>query len=307
MVVKTIKNLASNVAQDVNSIVKNQKIYYASLCTPAKIEYAISVVGIASLAISCLTNGSGSKLDDTCMDVLPYLIVSAIFVFILNALCKGGASIVSWIMIIAPLCALFISVFNKSPKEPTEGFESPSKALKEFRAAMDEASEKFNSDRDDDEEEDDEDDDEDEDYDDEDDDELFTLADMESYEDQEPYADRDQADMPQIPKKKNEYKAEKKSKIQGAAQENFGVLDDIADVLEQKKNEAYNAIQKIKDTITGEKKEDFGVLDDIADVIEQKKAQAQEAYGKVQKTIGKLLAGDQEQFGDIKPASYYRY
>ena len=307
MVVKTIKNLASNVAQDVNSIVKNQKTYYASLCTPAKIEYAISVVGIASLAISCLTNGSGSKLDDTCMDVLPYLIVSAIFVFILNALCKGGASLISWIMIICPLCALFISVFNKSPELPTEGFESPSKALKEFRAAMDEASEKFNSDRDDDEDEDYDDEDDEDDDEDYDDDELFTLADMESYEDQEPYADRDQADMPQLPKKKNEYKAEKKSNIQGAPQENFGVLDDIADVLEQKKNEAYNAIQKIKDTITGEKKEDFGVLDDIADVIEQKKAEAQEAYGKVQKTIGKLLSGDQEQFGDIKPASYYRY
>ena len=290
MVVKSIKNIAQK-------IVGNQQKYYGTLCTPAKIEYAISVVGIASLAISCLTNGSGSKLNDTCMDVIPYLVVSASFVFILNALCKGGASIISWIMVLYPLCALLISVFNKAPAVETEGFKA-SDALKEFRDAMDEASEKFDSENQDD-DDDDDDYDDDEDFDDND-DEMFSLADMEMYDDVEPsenYGDRDQDDMPQIPRKKNEYKAEKTA-------EPFGVLDDLADVLEQKKNEAYKAMQKIKDTITGKKEEpeQFGVLDDIADAIEKKK---KEAYGTME-AIGKLLRGD-EEFDTIKPASYYRY
>ena len=298
MVVKTIKNVAKN-------FVSTQKAYYASLCTPAKIEYAISVVGIVALAVSCLTNGSGSKIEDTCVDVLPYLVVSSIFIFILNALCKGGASMVSWFMVICPLCALFVSTFYKAPTQTsTEGFSATSDALKEFKDAMDEASEKFDSSRDgideDDEDDEDEDydDDDEEDYDEE--DEMFSLADMEMYEDQEPYND----DMPQIKTKKNEYAAEKRSTDQGAPQENFCVLDDIADLLEKKKGEAYEAIQKIKDTITGkqeEKKEDFGVLDDIADVLEKKK---DEAYDGI-KAIGKLLRG--EKFGNVRPASYYNY
>ncbi len=299
MVVKAIKNAAEK-------FVSTQKVYYANLCTPAKIEYAISVVGVAALAISCLTNGSGSKIEDTCVDVLPYLVVSSIFVFILNALCKGGASIVSWLMVICPLCALFVSVFNKAPATAaTEGFSATSDALKEFKDAMNEASEKFDSSRDDVDDEDEDDDDEDYDDDDEEDydeeDEMFSLADMEMYEDQEPYSGND---MPQLKTKKNEYSAEKRSSDQGAPQENFGVLDDIADVLEKKKGEAYEAIQKIKDTITGkqeEKKEDFGVLDDIADVLEKKK---DEAYDGI-KAIGKLLRG--EKFGNVRPASYYNY
>jgi|ETNmetMinimDraft_18_1059904.scaffolds.fasta_scaffold13346_2 hypothetical protein len=295
MVVKSLKNLVSK-----------QKDYYFTLCTPAKIEYAISVIGISALAISCLTSGSGSKLEDTCTDIIPYILVCSIFVFILNALCKGGASIVSWIMVLCPLCALFVSVNNKAPVA-TEGFDATSDALKEFKDAMEEASEQFDSSRDDDEDYDDEDDNED--YDDDDDEdydeaeEMFDISDMEFYEDQEPYNDDD---MPQIKTKKNEYAAEKASKEEGAPQENFGVLDDLADVLEQKKDEAYKAMQKIKDTITGkkeEKKEDFGVLDDLADVLEQKK---DEAYNKI-KAIGKLLRGDNEQFGNIKPASYYKY
>ncbi len=260
MVVKTIKNAAEK-------FVSTQKVYYANLCTPAKIEYAISVVGVAALAISCLTNGSGSKIEDTCVDVLPYLVVSSIFVFILNALCKGGASIVSWLMVICPLCALFVSVFNKAPATAaTEGFSATSDALKEFKDAMNEASEKFDSSRDDVDDEDEDDDDEDYDDDDEEDydeeDEMFSLADMEMYEDQEPYNDDD---MPQIKTKKNEYSAEKRSTVQGAPQENFGVLDDIADVLEKKKDEAYDGI----------------------------------------KAIGKLLRG--EKFGNVRPASYYNY
>ena len=257
MVVKSLKNLVSK-----------QKDYYFTLCTPAKIEYAISVIGISALAISCLTSGSGSKLEDTCTDIIPYILVCSIFVFILNALCKGGASIVSWIMVLCPLCALFVSVNNKAPAT-TEGFDATSNALKEFKDAMEEASEQFDSSRDDDEDYNDEDDDEDYDDDDEDEDydeaeEMFNLSDMEFYEDQEPYNDDD---MPQIKTKKNEYAAEKASKEEGAPQENFGVLDDLADVLEQKKDEAYNKI----------------------------------------KAIGKLLRGDNEQFGNIKPASYYKY
>jgi len=94
-------------------IIKNFK----NLCIPAKIETVLSIIGIASLIVSCLTNTSKNKLQMICIDIIPYSMVSIIFVFLLNTLCKGGAKIISWVLVLAPLISILLTIFISSPKE----------------------------------------------------------------------------------------------------------------------------------------------------------------------------------------------
>jgi len=102
MVVKTIQKIISN----------STKIF-KGLCTPAQIETVLSIIGISSLITSCLTNSPGNKLQVACTDAIPYAIVSILFIFIHNALCKGGATIISWIIVLAPLVSILLLIFLK--------------------------------------------------------------------------------------------------------------------------------------------------------------------------------------------------
>ena len=112
MVVKTIQKIISN----------STKIF-KGLCTPAQIETVLSIIGISSLITSCLTNSPGNKLQVACTDAIPYAIVSILFIFIHNALCKGGATIISWIIVLAPLVSILLLIFLKPSENSKEFYE----------------------------------------------------------------------------------------------------------------------------------------------------------------------------------------
>ena len=119
MVVKTIK-----------SVISNSTKIFKGLCTPAKIEAVLGIVGTISVLIACLTNSTGSKLQVACTDAIPYVVVSAILVYILNALCKGGAKFASWIFVLTPLALILLSIFVINP--PKESFEDYSDDDEDF-------------------------------------------------------------------------------------------------------------------------------------------------------------------------------
>ena len=120
MVVKAIKSVISNSTQ-----------IFKGLCTPAKVEAILGIVGTISVLIACLTNSSGSKLQVACTDAFPYVIVSSILVYILNALCKGGAKFISWILVLTPLALILLSIFFINPPK-NEGFEDYSDDDEDF-------------------------------------------------------------------------------------------------------------------------------------------------------------------------------
>ena len=113
------------VIKTISKIVSNQKTLFNGLCSPAQIEYTISFIGVSSLIISCITGNSSNTIRDACTDIITYVIVSAFFIWILNALCKGGARIVSWAVVLAPLILMVTSILVKQDlvvKAPTEKF-----------------------------------------------------------------------------------------------------------------------------------------------------------------------------------------
>ena len=113
------------VIKTISKIISNQKTIFNGLCSPAQIEYTISFIGVSSLIISCITGNSSNTIRDACTDIIPYVIVSAFFIWILNALCKGGARIVSWAVVLAPLILMVTSILVKQDlvvKAPTEKF-----------------------------------------------------------------------------------------------------------------------------------------------------------------------------------------
>ena len=104
MVVKTIK-----------SVISNSTKIFKGLCTPAKVEAVLGIVGTVSVIIACLTNTSGSKVQVACTEAIPYVVVSSILVYILNALCKGGAKFISWILVLTPLALILLAIFFINP------------------------------------------------------------------------------------------------------------------------------------------------------------------------------------------------
>ena len=116
MVIATITNLTKN-------ILNNQKDIFNRICSPAKIEYIIALIAIVSLSVSRLTESSGSTFDDVCSEILPYTIVSSIYIYILNILCKGGASSIAWFIVLSPAIALVVRVMTKTSLLKSELFE----------------------------------------------------------------------------------------------------------------------------------------------------------------------------------------
>jgi len=116
MVIATITNLTKN-------ILNNQKDIFNRICSPAKIEYIIALIAIVSLSVSCLTESSGSTFNDACSEILPYIIVSSVYIYILNILCKGGASSIAWFIVLSPAIALVLRVMTKTSLLKSELFE----------------------------------------------------------------------------------------------------------------------------------------------------------------------------------------
>ena len=96
---------------------------FNNLCTPAKIEYIIAIIATVSLSISCLTETSGSTFNDVCAEILPYILTAGIYIWILQTLCKGGASIFSWIIVLSPIIVLVTKVLTKTAYLKSELYE----------------------------------------------------------------------------------------------------------------------------------------------------------------------------------------
>ena len=116
MVLKTLEKITKKVLN------KHQNVY-PKLCTPAKIEYIIALISLVSLSISCLTETSGSTFNDVCAELLPYILTATTYIYILNALCKGGASIFSWIIVLSPILVIISNIMTKTCLLKPELFE----------------------------------------------------------------------------------------------------------------------------------------------------------------------------------------
>jgi hypothetical protein len=116
MVLNTLEKITKKVLN------KHQNVY-PKLCTPAKIEYIIALIGLVSLSISCLTETSGSTFNDVCAELLPYILTATTYIYILNALCKGGASIFSWIIVLSPILVIISNIMTKTCLLKPELFE----------------------------------------------------------------------------------------------------------------------------------------------------------------------------------------
>jgi hypothetical protein len=172
MIVNTIKNLANNV-------VNKHKNFFPKLCTPAKIEYIIALIATVSLSISCLTETSGSTFNDVCAEILPYILTAGIYIWILQSLCKGGASTFAWIIVLSPIIVLVTKVLTKTLYlkselyDEEESFDVVDQMLKSAVKGDEDYDEDDDEDEDEDEDEEYDDDEDEEDFEDPDEDEDF--------------------------------------------------------------------------------------------------------------------------------------
>jgi len=119
MVVKTLKKTLSKGSQ-----------IFKGLCTPAKIETVLNIIGLISIIIAC-TVPSGSSMKVTCWSALPYIVISVVSVIILDALCKHGFGFISWMSVLTPIIVIIFLSYFKSLEE-AEGFEDYSDDDEDF-------------------------------------------------------------------------------------------------------------------------------------------------------------------------------
>jgi len=129
------------------SISKTTKVF-KSLCTPARIEFILTIIGAIATIITCFASFSETKYQAVCNNILPSTIVSGIFIWILNALCKGGAGIISWILVVGPLFIMLFAIFFGKSKEEFGLFDGIVKAAAAKKAAEDEDEEDEDEDED---------------------------------------------------------------------------------------------------------------------------------------------------------------
>ena len=85
------------------------------LCTPAYVYLVISVVllvmiglqNVSSRTTYCVGNYSCPVQDNTLLFVIQIIYV-AFWTWILNLICKSGAPIVSWILVLLPFILMFL-------------------------------------------------------------------------------------------------------------------------------------------------------------------------------------------------------
>lgn len=122
----------------IKTIISKTTKVFKGLCTPARIEFILTIIGAIATIITCFASFSETKYQSVCNNILPSTIVSGIFIWILNALCKGGAGIISWILVVGPLFIMLFSIFFGKSKEEfgfLGGSSKVASALKKARAA----------------------------------------------------------------------------------------------------------------------------------------------------------------------------
>lgn len=116
----------------IKTIISKTTKVFKGLCTPARIEFILTIIGAIATIITCFASFSETKYQSVCSNILPSTIVSGIFIWILNALCKGGAGIISWILVVGPLFIMLFAIFFGKPT--TERFISKKLAAAVARA-----------------------------------------------------------------------------------------------------------------------------------------------------------------------------
>jgi hypothetical protein len=66
---------------------------FQNMCSPAKLYLVVSMVSIASMFFSTYN----------VMNLFESLLVTGVWTFILNMLCKRGSSTISWMILLLPL------------------------------------------------------------------------------------------------------------------------------------------------------------------------------------------------------------
>lgn len=106
-----------------------------NMCTPATIYFVISLIGLIIIGLNNLDNN-----DKVCVgDMYCYVgnnttvfILNAIYIlfwtFILDLMCKGGYSTLSWFVLLLPFIIVFIVFVVLMVKD--EGFEASKNKLK---------------------------------------------------------------------------------------------------------------------------------------------------------------------------------
>ena len=118
----------------IKTIISKTTKVFKGLCTPARIEFILTIIGAIATIITCFASFSETKYQSVCNNILPSTIVSGIFIWILNALCKGGAGIISWILVVGPLFIMLFSIFFGKSKEKF-GFLGKSSKIRQVAAA----------------------------------------------------------------------------------------------------------------------------------------------------------------------------
>ncbi len=119
----------------IKTIISKTTTVYKGLCTPARIKFILTIIGAITTIITCFASFSETKYQAVCNNILPTTIVSGIFIWILNALCKGGAGIISWILVIGPLFVMLVAIFFGKPKEEFGFLGSATSFVKKAAAA----------------------------------------------------------------------------------------------------------------------------------------------------------------------------
>lgn len=90
---------------------------FPKLCTPAYVYFVISIVALVLMGFQNIGNneeycaGSYSCAATNTMFIFFLKLLYVVFwTWVLNLICKSGASIVSWILVMLPLLVMFILI-----------------------------------------------------------------------------------------------------------------------------------------------------------------------------------------------------
>lgn len=91
---------------------------FNSICTPAQLYLAISLVAIISMLLQNCQDNTVYRIGDMVVKTpchnLAFFAVKVLYVFlwtwILNLLCKNGFSGLSWLLVLLPLIGMFVLI-----------------------------------------------------------------------------------------------------------------------------------------------------------------------------------------------------
>ena len=91
---------------------------FNSLCTPAQVYLAISLVAILSMLVQNCQDHTVYRIGDMvvktpCHNLAFFavkLLYIALWTWLLNVLCKKGFSSISWLLVLLPIIAMFVLI-----------------------------------------------------------------------------------------------------------------------------------------------------------------------------------------------------